>query len=95
MQYMASNVHADDTVFMVVEPDFCFYKVDAAARIELMHGRLDSDPCTSYENFADEIQDPLSKARFLEALAEWKSQIVASGSDLVPWPHQGARCSVE
>jgi hypothetical protein len=60
--------------------------VDAAARIELLQHRLDGNDCESYEQFAEEIVDPDSKARFLEALKEWKSESAAQKSNMVPWP---------
>jgi len=83
---MASNVHADDTLFIIVEPDFCIYEVDAAARLELVYKRLDVGRPEAYEDFGDEIADPAKKAAFLQTLQEWRTTGQAVGSSLLPWP---------
>ena len=88
---MASNVHPEDTVFIIVEPDFCFYAVDAAARVELLYSRHGAGRSGSYEEFAEEIKDPESKARFLAALKEWRFQSAANDTDLYPWPATARR----
>ncbi len=83
---MSSHAHAAHTLLIIVEADFCFCKVDAAARIELVHHRLEGNQCSSYEQFNEEIVDPGSKARFLAALKEWTSESATLSSDMVAWP---------
>jgi hypothetical protein len=88
---MASNVHADDTLFIVVEPDFCIYEVDAAARLELLYKRLEVGRPEDYEDFGEQISDPITKSAFRHSLQEWRTTGQAVGSSLLPWPQTRSR----
>jgi hypothetical protein len=58
---MSQGSHSPDTLFIVVEPDMCMYKVDAAARLELVQNRMPEEKFQNYESFAASIGDPVAK----------------------------------
>ena len=83
---MSQGSHSPDTLFIVVEPDMCMYKVDAAARLELVQNRMPEDKFQNYESFGASIDDPVAKESFMKALEQWRTYQKECGLDNVPWP---------
>ena len=83
---MSQGSHSPDTLFIVVEPDMCMYKVDAAARLELVQNRMPEDKFKNYESFGASIGDPVAKESFMKALEQWRKYQKECGLDNVPWP---------
>ena len=65
---MSQGSRSPDTLFIVVEPDMCMYKVDAAARLELVQNRMPEDKFQNYESFGASIGGPGRKGEFHEEL---------------------------
>ena len=65
---MSQGSHSPDTLFIVIEPDMCMYKVDAAARLELVQNRMPEDKFKNYESFGASIEDPIAKESFMKSL---------------------------
>ena len=83
---MSQGTHPPDTVWCVVEPDMCMYKIDAAARLELVQARMPEEKFADYESFAESIEDPKAKATFLESLEKWRDHQSVAGIQHAPWP---------
>ena len=83
---MAQGHHTADTAWIVIEPDMCMYKIDAAARTELVAGRMSAQQFERYEDFGAEIQDVAAKRVFYEHLETWRALKVEHGVAHVPWP---------
>ena len=65
---MSQGSHPPDTVWIIVEPDMCMFKVDGASRIELAQGRMPENKFEEYEEFGAAITDPAKRAAFLKKL---------------------------
>ena len=83
---MSQGQHSEDTVWIVVEPDMCMYRIDAAARLELLQGRMPAHEFKEYEEFGHTIQDFTAKRVFFEHLEKWRNLQVTEGVEHVPWP---------
>ena len=83
---MSQGQHSEDTVWIVVEPDMCFYKIDAAARLELLQGRMPAHEFKEYEEFGQSIQDFTAKRKFFDHLEAWRNLQTTEGVEHVPWP---------
>ena len=83
---MSQGTHSPDTAWLVLEPDMCMYKIDAAARLELVQARMPGEKFADYESFAESIEDPKSKATFLESLEKWRVPRSVAGIQHAPWP---------
>lgn len=86
MPFMSQGSHAPDTVWIIVEPDMCIYKIDAAARLELVQARMPQEQFKDYESFGASIEDPAAQATFMASLEQWREAQQDSGVDHVPWP---------
>ena len=83
---MSQGQHSADTLWIVVEPDMCMYKIDAAARTELVAGRMSDQQFERYEDFGATIQDVTAQRVFYQHLEKWRALKVEHGVDHVPWP---------
>ena len=63
---MAQGSHSADTVWFIVEPDMCMYKIDGASRLELVQGSMPAEVFKDYEESGASIQDPNAKKAFME-----------------------------
>ena len=83
---MSQGQHSADTLWIVVEPDMCMYKIDAAARTELVAGRMSPQQFARYEDFGATIQDVTAQRVYYQHLEKWRALKVEHGVDHVPWP---------
>jgi len=83
---MSGGTCAEDTLWIVLEPDFCVFEVDAKARMELIMERLGDEKSNTYEDFAAKIENESARVRFLSALTEWRRERKEKG-DYTAWPH--------
>ena len=83
---MSGGTCPEDTLWIVLEPDFCVFEVDAKARMELILHRLGDDKSSTYEDFAAKIENESARVRFLTALNEWRRQQKEEG-EYASWPH--------
>ena len=84
---MSSGTCPEDMLWIVVEPDFCAYEVDAKARVELLMHRLGDEFPSDYEYFLEQIEDEATRVRFKMALHEWRDRSRKEKNDYVVWPH--------
>ena len=84
---MSSGTCPEDMLWIVNEPDFCVYGIDAKARVELLMHRLGDGFNCDYKDFAAEIQDEAARVRFRMAMMDWLKQGRTEQNDNVVWPH--------
>ena len=58
---MSQGSHSLDTLWIIVEPDMYMYKIDAAARLELVQPRMPEDKIEDYESVGASIVDPTAR----------------------------------
>ena len=83
---MADKRLPGDTLFIVAEPDFVFYKDDETQKQEWLEAQfMESLQLKRVEELADEINDPTMKKRYLQELQRYRAREQESG--LAQWTY--------